>query len=140
MGEAQEVEGSGLSAPRAARSDAACLPNSIRRGLPGCNSRANFAIRMRNSARNRSKSDQAASTTVNVGIAHHDHGAVRMASPPLLDPKIVGVMKIDVRQQRRYDALNAKGNFGLLADQIGMAVASSGRWSAVGRPGWSGER
>jgi hypothetical protein len=34
---------SGLPAPRAARSDAACLPNSIRRVLPGCNgSVANF--------------------------------------------------------------------------------------------------
>jgi hypothetical protein len=45
---------SGLPSPRSARSDAARLPNSIRRVLSGCSSRANSAIRMRSSARNRS--------------------------------------------------------------------------------------
>jgi hypothetical protein len=34
-----------------------------------------------------------------VSISHHDHGAVRMASPPLPGPQIVDVMKVDVRQQ-----------------------------------------
>jgi hypothetical protein len=34
-----------------------------------------------------------------VGVSHHDHGAMCMASPPLFGPQIVDVMKIDVRQQ-----------------------------------------
>lgn len=38
-----------------------------------------------------------------VSISHHDHCAARVASPPLLDPEIVGVVEIDVRQQRRDD-------------------------------------
>jgi hypothetical protein len=34
-----------------------------------------------------------------------------MALPPLPDPQIVGVMQVDVREQRRDHSPNAKGNF-----------------------------
>jgi hypothetical protein len=34
-----------------------------------------------------------------------------MALPPLLRPQIEDIVQVDVGQQRRDDALNAKGNF-----------------------------
>jgi len=36
-----------------------------------------------------------------IGIAHHDHIAVRTLLPPCLDPEIEDVMEVDIRQQRR---------------------------------------
>ncbi len=39
-----------------------------------------------------------------VGIPHDDHIAMRLLSTPCLDPQIKGVMKIDIRQQRRCTA------------------------------------
>ncbi len=46
-----------------------------------------------------------------VGIAHEDDVALGVASPPLMRPEVEDVMQVDVRQQRRDDAPNAKGNF-----------------------------
>ena len=55
---------SGLPAPRAARLDAAVLPNSIRHVLSGCSSKANSAIRVRNAAKNRSASARCSKPTI----------------------------------------------------------------------------
>ena len=49
-----------------------------------------------------------------VGVTHHDHVALRFASPPLLRPQIEHVVQVDVSQQRREHSPNAKGNFGRL--------------------------
>ena len=46
-----------------------------------------------------------------VGITHDDHVAPGVALAPLMSPEIVDVVKVDIRKQRRNDALNAKGNF-----------------------------
>ena len=46
-----------------------------------------------------------------VGITHDDHIAPGVALAPLMSPEIVDVVKVDIRKQRRNDALNAKGNF-----------------------------
>jgi len=45
-----------------------------------------------------------------VGIPDHDHVALGLL-PPLVHPNIEHVMQVEVRQQRRYDGLNAKDNF-----------------------------
>ena len=60
---------------------------------------------------------------------HEDITIVGVSNEPQPTSREFGVqfVKDDVGQQWREDALNAKGNFGLLADQIGMA-ASSGRF------------
>ena len=46
-----------------------------------------------------------------VRIAHDNHLARRLTSPPLTNPEIVDVVQVDIREQRRNHALNAKDNF-----------------------------
>jgi hypothetical protein len=36
-----------------------------------------------------------------VGIPHDDDVAARMPPPPLVNPKVVGVVQVDVRKERR---------------------------------------
>jgi len=47
-----------------------------------------------------------------VGVAHDDDIAARLLLPPLLHPEIQDVMQVEIRQDRRNDGLNAKGNVG----------------------------
>jgi hypothetical protein len=46
-----------------------------------------------------------------IGIAHDDHPAGCLVPLPVRRPQVGDVVQVNVRQQRRYDALNAKGNF-----------------------------
>ena len=46
-----------------------------------------------------------------VGIADDDHVAVGVLPSPLVDPQVIDVMQIDVRQDRRAGSPNAKDNF-----------------------------
>ena len=46
-----------------------------------------------------------------VGIPHDDHVARGLMPSPALGPEIEGIVQVDVREQRRDDALNAKDNF-----------------------------
>jgi hypothetical protein len=46
-----------------------------------------------------------------IGLPHDDHIALCVARTPLLDPEIINVMKVHIRKQWGYDALNAKDNF-----------------------------
>jgi hypothetical protein len=46
-----------------------------------------------------------------VGITHDDHVARRLAPPPGLDPQIIDIVEVDVRQEGTAHSPNAKGNF-----------------------------
>ncbi len=46
-----------------------------------------------------------------VRVADDDHVAVAMAPTPLVCPQVHDIVQVDVGEQRRDDALNAKGNF-----------------------------
>ena len=46
-----------------------------------------------------------------VRIAHDNHVAGGASLPPLVDPLIINMMKVDVRQERADHSPNAKGNF-----------------------------
>jgi hypothetical protein len=46
-----------------------------------------------------------------VCVSQHDDLSSPWLFPPVLNPKIEGVVQVDIRQQRRNDGLNAKDNF-----------------------------
>jgi hypothetical protein len=46
-----------------------------------------------------------------VGITNHNDLSSPWLFPPVLNPEIVDVVEVDIRQQRRDHGLNAKGNF-----------------------------
>jgi len=46
-----------------------------------------------------------------VRVAYDNHVTGSASLPPLVDPLIIDVMEVNVRQQRADDALNAKDNF-----------------------------
>src|SRR4051794_9896602 len=104
MGEAQEIEGLRLAL-------SPCRP--VGRGMPAEFNQAGFIGvqfqgKLRHSGAYRLQEPFGIGPVLEtndrvVGVAHHDHGAARMAFAPLLGPEIVDVMEIDVRQQRRYD-------------------------------------
>src|SRR3954452_16457297 len=104
MGEAQEVEGLRLAL-------SPCRP--VGRGMPAEFNQAGFLRvqfqgKLRHSGAYRLQEPLGIGPVLKtndriVGVAHHDHGAARMAFAPLLGPEIVDVVEIDVRQQRRYD-------------------------------------
>ena len=46
-----------------------------------------------------------------IRVAHDNHIALGMALPPLADPQVIDVVQVDIREERRNYALNAKDNF-----------------------------
>ena len=46
-----------------------------------------------------------------VCVPHDEHVAAGLRPPPPMDPEVEHVVQIHVRQERRCDSLNAKGNF-----------------------------
>ena len=62
-----------------------------------------------------------------IGEAHDDHVAARPLLTPRLDPQVEDIMEVDVRQERRNDGLNAKGN----VDRVGALAAVEAREVAV---------
>jgi len=58
-----------------------------------------------------------------VGIADDDHAAAGFPPSPALGPEVEHVVQVDIGEQRREDALNAKGNFGRSAILWSAAMA-----------------
>ena len=60
-----------------------------------------------------------------VGVAHHDHIAMRTLLTPCLDPEIEDVMEVDIRQQRRCTSALRRTCFHLRS--LGTALRRT-RW------------
>jgi len=66
-----------------------------------------------------------------VRVAHDNHVTGGASLPPLVDPLIIDMMEIDVRQERACHALNAKDNLCVLMSRTCWILAAprcEARW------------